>query len=150
MAAVIAGIETGWGQDTVIGSASDDRIDTGGDQDRLVGGLGADVLTGGGGCDTFVFNALEEIGVLPGRQDIITDFVSQSDKIDLATIDANTLLEGNQAFVYVGAQVFSGLAGELRFVDQILSGDVNGDQVADFRLQLTGVLSLSASRDLVV
>lgn len=130
------------------GSAGDDKIDTGGDRDRLIGGLGADQLTGGSGSDCFVFNSVAEIGLAAGRYDVITDFVSQVDKIDLFNIDANSNLAGDQAFIYVGAAAFSGVAGELRLVDQILSGDINGDRQADFRLGLTGVQVLSASTDL--
>jgi serralysin len=143
-----AWIETGSGNDIVTGSAQDDRIDAGADQDQLTGGLGADQLTGGSGVDTFVFNSIAKIGLAPGRYDLITDFVSQVDKIDLFMIDANSNLIGNQAFIYVGAAVFSGLAGELRLSDQILSGDVNGDREADFKLGLTNVSTLSPGTDL--
>jgi serralysin len=34
--------------------------------------------------------------------DIITDFVSGTDKIDLSGIDANSLVSGDQAFTFVG------------------------------------------------
>jgi hypothetical protein len=33
---------------------------------------------------------------------------------DLATIDANTLVAGNQAFSFIGSAAFSGAAGQLR------------------------------------
>ena len=143
-----AWIETGSDNDTVTGSAGDDRIDTGGDQDRLLGGLGADQLTGGSGKDLFVFSSIADIGLAQGRTDIITDFVSQVDKIDLFDIDANANLTGNQAFIYVGAATFSGVAGELRLADQILAGDLNGDRAADFKLGLKGITTLSAITDL--
>ena len=141
-------IETGGGNDTVIGSAGDDSINAGSEQDQLIGGLGADQLTGGSSCDTFIFNSIAEIGLEAGKHDVITDFVSLVDKIDLVNIDANSDLTGDQAFVYVGAAAFSGVAGELRLIDQVLSGDINGDAQADFRLGLAGVLTLSASADL--
>ncbi|MEB3317570.1 MAG: calcium-binding protein [Cyanobacteriota bacterium] len=141
-------IDTGSGNDVVTGSSAGDRIDTGHDQDRLVGGLGADQLTGGSGADTFVFNSAAEIGITPGRCDLITDFVSLVDKIDLFAIDANSTLVGNQAFIYVGATAFSGRAGELRLWEQTLSGDINGDREADFRLNLINVASLVPSLDL--
>ena len=63
-------------------------------------------------------------------------------------IDANSNLIGNQAFIYVGAAVFSGLTGELHLSDQTLSGDVNGDREADFKLGLTNVSTLSPGTDL--
>jgi Ca2+-binding RTX toxin-like protein len=148
IAAANARIETGWGKDTVTGSAGDDRIDTGGGQDRLIGGGGADVLTGGSERDLFIFNSSAEIGLAAGRCDLITDFVAKEDLIDLFNIDANTTIAGNQAFRYIGAVGFSGVAGELRLADQILAGDLNGDREADFKLGLTGIQALSAITDL--
>jgi Ca2+-binding RTX toxin-like protein len=143
-------IETGGGNDTVTGSSANDRIDTGSNQDQLIGGLGADLLTGGSGNDTFIFNSVSEIGLVSGTCDLITDFVSKVDKIDLAMIDADTNLIGNQAFIYVGGAAFSGLAGELRLSDQTLLGDINGDSEADFKLGLANVFALSAPTDLLL
>ncbi|NBI13623.1 hypothetical protein GVX81_08380 [[Haemophilus] felis] len=56
--------------------------------DRLIGGLGADTLTGGSGADTFVFNTL-----LNGKIDIIKDFTSGTDKIELSRQVFDALLE---------------------------------------------------------
>ncbi|MFN9645973.1 MAG: calcium-binding protein [Cyanobacteriota bacterium] len=143
-------LDGAYGNDTILGSAGADRMDGGADHDRLIGGLGADLLTGGSGNDTFAFNAVAEIGLAPGSRDIITDFVSQMDKLDFSQIDANVNLAGDQAFIYVGGVVFSGCAGELRLSDQILSGDVKGDAEADFKLVLTNVFALSPAKDILL
>jgi hypothetical protein len=67
----------------------------------LRGGLGKDILTGGGGPDHFDFDAIAE-SVIGPKRDVIRDFHdSQHDKIDLATIDANTGKPGNQPFVFI-------------------------------------------------
>ena len=137
-----------YGNDTITGSSAADTISGGGNDDRLIGGLGADRLTGGSGCDTFGFNSVAEIGTAAGSYDIITDFVSQVDKIDLVNIDANSKIAGDQAFQYIGSAAFSGVAGQLRLANQILSGDVNGDRLEDFRLGLTGVSALLSATDL--
>ena len=137
-----------YGNDTITGSSAADTISGGGNDDRLIGGLGADRLTGGSGCDTFGFNSVAEIGTAAGSYDIITDFVSQVDKIDLVNIDANLKIAGDQAFQYIGSAAFSGVAGQLRLANQILSGDVNGDRLEDFRLGLTGVSALLSATDL--
>jgi len=86
----------------------------------------------------------------PFARDIITDFHSGQDKIDLSGIDANTTKKGDQAFRFIGAQNFDGNAGELRYqtFDQpgtanditVVSGDLNGDRVADFEIELTGIV----------
>ena len=67
-------------------------------------------------------------------QDTILDFsIKQQDKIHLSSIDANSLRGGNQAFEFIGAQSFSGRAGELQMrkaaSDTYISGDVNGDKI---------------------
>ncbi len=139
-----------YGNDTITGSSAADTIRGGGNDDRLIGGLGADLLTGGSGCDTFSFNSVAEIGLAPASFDIITDFASQVDKINLVNIDPNLNVDGDQAFRYVGAAAFSGVAGELRLADQILSGDINGDGFADFRLGLTGVSALLPTTNLLL
>ena len=81
--------------------------------------------------------------------DVITDFShAQGDEIDLTAIDANTVVAGNQAFSFIGANLYSGAAGQLRFsiVNGVttIAGDVNGDQVSDFHIILTGSIALVA------
>jgi Ca2+-binding RTX toxin-like protein len=142
---VIDGLE---GNDTVSGSSADDRINGGSGADRITGGGGADTMTGGTERDTFVFSQASHIGTASGPHDTITDFVSGLDLIDLFTIDANTLVAGNQAFRYMAGAAFTGVAGELRLTNGLLSGDVNGDRIADFDLGLPGVTALSISSDL--
>jgi len=92
-----------------------------------------------------VLTALGDSGVGAGLRDIITDFVSGTDKIDFSGIDANTLVAGNQAFTMLGTGAFFGVAGQLRYdvvgSNTVMQGDVNGDGVADFELQLTGIHS---------
>ncbi|MFU2325440.1 M10 family metallopeptidase C-terminal domain-containing protein [Pseudomonas sp. NFX98] len=113
----------------------------------LDGGAGADFLTGGAGADTFVFSALSDMGT-NARRDVITDFNSlQGDKIDLSKFDANLVSAGLDGFTFIGTGDFTG-AGQLRFVDHILSGNVSGNAGADFEIQLVGVNSFSAN-DLV-
>ncbi|MEI7054129.1 type I secretion C-terminal target domain-containing protein, partial [Pseudomonas koreensis] len=108
---------------------------------------GADTLIGGTGADTFVFGAVSEMGLGINR-DVIADFNSaQGDKIDLTKFDANLLDAGFNGFSFIGAADFTG-AGQLRFFDHVLSGNVSGNAGADFEIQLVGVNSFSAN-DLV-
>ena len=135
----IARIEGGAGDDTLIGSTG---------RDVLSGGAGRDVMTGGLGADTFVFaSASDSVKATP---DLITDFVSGVDHVDLSLIDANTLLTGDQAFAFISSALFSHTAGELRLAGggvgfAQLVGDVNGDGQADFMLKFdlsTGQMSV--------
>jgi Ca2+-binding RTX toxin-like protein len=120
--------------------------------DILTGGAGADALTGGLGADTFVFTSLADSGVLAGNRDIITDFVSVTDKIDFSGIDAIEGTAANDVFTFISTDAFSG-AGQLRYftegADTVLEGDVNGDGLADFQIQLTGINSIQTG-DLVL
>jgi serralysin len=75
--------------------------------------------------------------------DTIKDFHRGSDHIDLRSIDANTKVASDQAFTFIGKAGFHGKAGELRFADGIVSGDVNGDRTADFKIKVVGLFALS-------
>jgi Ca2+-binding RTX toxin-like protein len=135
----------GVGNDRLVGAFGDDRLEGGFGNDILIGGNGRDVLVGGSGMDRFVFELTFDSS-RSGQEDQITDFsrgadVSQADVIDVSQIDANINLLGNQAFVYVGAATFTNTAGELRYANHFLEGDVNGDSVADFRVQVN-IISL--------
>ena len=134
---------------TLNGGAGNDIILGGAGNDILTGGNGTDKLTGGAGSDTFDFNALLE-SIKGTTRDSITDFThSQADKIDLAGIDANSKLGGDQGFTYIGIKAFTGVAGQLDYLNGILAGDTNGDKVADFEIAITGCTSL-VSADFVL
>jgi Ca2+-binding RTX toxin-like protein len=113
----------------------------------ITGNTGTNMLTGGLGRDIFDFNSLADskVGAL---RDIITDFVSNIDKIDLRTIDANSTVALDQAFSFLTTKdaAFTHVAGQLRYItagaNTVVEGDVNGDGVADFQIQLNGNLTL--------
>lgn len=102
------------------GNAGDDVID---------GGIGADTYNGGAGADTFVFGTVE-------AGNMITDFVSGEDLI--------SLVETGVSFSFVGEAAFTGTAGELRYANGMLSGDVDGDGNADLSIHLNNA-ALAAS-----
>jgi Ca2+-binding RTX toxin-like protein len=115
--------------------------------DTLVGGAGDDTLVGGSNADYFVYAD----GPVPGGSglgvDTIMDFShSTGDKLDLSGLDANTGVGGDQAFTFIGANSFHGIAGELRFATisggVAVMGDTNGDGLADFTINLNAVTTL--------
>lgn len=137
------------GNDTLDGGAGSDQLNGGAGNDLIIGGAGADRLSGGIGADRFVFSALSDSTLQSAGRDTITDFTpGQRDLIDLSAIDASTRAAGNQAFRYIGDAAFTGAAGELsaRLVSggTLISGDVNGDKIADFAILLDDRLSLGA------
>jgi serralysin len=138
------------GSDTYTGTRFSDRIKGGAGSDKLTGGAGADDLWGGEGTDTFIFKSVGESTVKSSGRDTIFDFsVQQKDKIHLSSIDANSLKGGNQAFEFIGTRAFSGEAGELQYrkaaSDTYVSGDVNGDKIADFTIHFDDAIDFSQS-----
>ncbi len=133
--------EGGGGQDSLYGLAGDDTLIGDAGKDRLEGGLGADSLVGGLDADSFVFaRAVDAHG------DIIADFsAAEGDRIDLRRIDTNAGLSGDQGFAWIGDADFGHVAGQLRFAGGVLSGDMDGNGMADFQIGLTGLASLSAA-----
>lgn len=91
----------------------------------------------------FVFFKINESAPGAGR-DVITDFEAGIDTIRLAGIDANILLNGDQAFAFIGSAAFSQTAGELRYANGFVRGDVDGDGAADFVIELSGAPVLTA------
>jgi Ca2+-binding RTX toxin-like protein len=127
------------GNDYLDGGNQNDNLDGGANNDTLVGGLGEDTLTGGAGGDTFVFKSLAD-STIAAPDDVMDFSAAAGDKIDLSQIDANTLVAGNQAFTWIGndnAFVEAWGAGQLRFNGGFVEGDVDGDFVVDFRIQVT-------------
>jgi Ca2+-binding RTX toxin-like protein len=136
------------GNNVLTGFDGDDLIFGKAGNDTLVGSSGADTLTGGAGSDRFVFAALAESTVASSGRDTITDF-SQADLdlIDLSKIDANGADAGDGAFKLLTA--FDGTHGALTVAAQgsqwLVSGDVNGDSIADFAILVTSATALVAA-----
>jgi Ca2+-binding RTX toxin-like protein len=132
---------------TLTGNAGDNHLDGGNGNDILVGGKGGDVLTGGSGNDLFVF-APGDTGVGTSSRDVVTDFVSGQDRIDLSQFDANSVSPGDDLFHFIGISAFE-QAGDLRLnYDSahdvtILEGDLDGDHTADFQIEFTGMVGLT-------
>ena len=148
-------LDGGFGNDTVTGGAGNDTLLGGSGDDKLTGGAGADVMAGGSGADTFIFTAVNDSGVTALTRDTIMDFTVGTDRIDLSPIDANSAVAGNQAFTFLATAgaAFTGTRGQLTFtyVDvagtdndaTIIQGDINGDKLADFQIQLHGLVQLT-------
>ncbi|HEX8401112.1 MAG TPA: Ig-like domain-containing protein [Allosphingosinicella sp.] len=135
-------LDGGTGVDQLFGRAGVDRLLGGSGNDILDGGAGADVLNGGSGYDVFIFLNAEQIGTKAGAHDLITDFVSGTDKIDLSAI------YGGRAFSGVSAGSNPNPYGISTFNEggsTWVVGDVDGDTNADFAIELTGTLRLKVS-----
>ncbi len=133
----------GAGNDGLNGAHGDDLLVGGLGNDELFGSLGQDMLRGGGGADTFIFWSAAETPTGAGNRDVIVDFSTGTDTIDLGVIG------GTNAFTFIGTAAFSGTAMELNAIsngsETIVQADIDGDGAADFEIELTGNMTLSAS-----
>jgi hypothetical protein len=74
---------------------------------------------------------------------MILDFEASLDKIDLSLIDANSGVDGDQAFAFIGNAAFGRVAGQLRAEFDAdanrwtVQGDADGDGTADIQILLT-------------
>ncbi len=140
-ASTITGTDAG---ETLDGTSSNDIIDALGGNDVINGRGGADRMTGGSGSDRFVFDSSAS-----ANGDVITDFMSGFDKLDLRSIDADVSRKGNQKFTWLDTAAFTGRAGQLREYEQdgkhYVAGDTNGDGVADFTIEVIGTPNLSST-----
>jgi trimeric autotransporter adhesin len=146
---------TGVGNTTATGNTGANVIVGNAGVNTITGGAGADTLTGGAGKDIFVVSATTDSSV--GASDVITDFASvsavslaASDRISLTAIDASVTANINNAFTFIGTAGFTnGVEGQLRYenngTDTFVLGDVNGDAIADFSIQLSGLQILGAT-----
>ena len=129
------------GQDTISGRGGDDT---------LVGGAAGDTLKGRGGGDDFVYKAVTDSSGQHRRprRDTIIDFDgTEGDRIDVRPLDAK-LGNGNQKFVFIGTNAFTGHKGELRYDvdngDAVVQADVTGDGKADMAILVNDMTKLVA------
>ena len=142
--------------DRLYGRRGDDVLLGQDGADAFYGGLGADTMTGGDQADRrdrYIYFAVQESGVGAGNRDVITDFVSGEDRIEISRFDADVTQGGKQAFTFVGEAFFSGTPGELRYghssVATIVQIDLDGDRRPDFEIQLNGIMDLSEADFLI-
>lgn len=149
-----------YGDDTIYGGGGNDLINAGSNEDVVYGGHGNDTITGGGDKDILygnegadVFRYPDKLDSFPGYRnlhvDVIKDFnVAQGDKIDLRTIDANSSVAGDQAFIFAGGPGQGRVWTERVGTDLIIKADI-GDSVGRVDLQIeldnfAGTLSASS------
>ena len=98
--------DCGAGNDLLNGGSGNDTLVGGAGNDTLIGGLGKDVMTGSAGKNVFVFVSAKDSSVDKAGRDVITDFKSGQDKIDLSALSKST----------VGVTVSSGSQQEIQKV----------------------------------
>jgi hypothetical protein len=128
---------------TIYGKEGGDNLNGQAGNDLIFGGTGADAMSGGYGRDVFAFNTISETS-----GDRIVDWFA--DVIDLARVDANTSIGGNNAFSFVGSRGFSG-RGQLHYAQDstkgltYIEGNVSGGTAPEFRIEVVGLHAFLAA-----
>lgn len=129
----------GSGDDTINGGRNNDTVRGESGANILLGGFDADIVIGGTGNDTFRFTVLSTS--VPGARDQIRAgdggpaFANAGnavgDRIDVSGIDADTTVNGNQAFQFGGTmQMGRGFLWVANSgTDTIVRGNVNNNTV---------------------
>ena len=138
-----------------LGGSAANNVMVGNSAANSIYGLGGrDIMRGEGGADKFVYLYFADTGKTAATRDLIQDFTSGVDKIDLFALDANGAGTGNGTFAFLAVQgaAFTNIAGQLRFfwednvnnaLDKtIIEADFNGDHIADTQIELTGLKTL--------
>jgi Ca2+-binding RTX toxin-like protein len=111
---------------TLIGSAKDDTIVGGSANDTIIGGATGDALFGGAGADTFVYRSAAESNPNNGMLDIIHDFQTGVDKLDLSALGAsNVSILHYQGGTYIAGASNSGTF-QIASIHDINASDIIG------------------------
>jgi hypothetical protein len=130
-----------------IGSTKADSFKGDAASNEFQGGLGKDTATGGAGRDLYDFNAVADSPAGAGR-DVIGDFAPGQDNIDLAGVDADSTIPGDQSFRWVGKATLTGAAQLGYYVaggNTIVRASTDADAAAELEIQLTGKKVLTAA-----
>ncbi len=133
------------GDNVLTGGNGANLIDGGAGNDTIRGNFGADTLIGGSGADTFVWIGINESRL--SAPDLVADFESGIDRLDLRGIDARASVAGNQDFVLDTDGDFA--EGEIRLVDHgtflMLEANTDRDPAVELAIRFDGITSLSAA-----
>jgi Ca2+-binding RTX toxin-like protein len=133
--------------ENITGSRFNDTLIGDNGANVLIGGAGQDTLIGGGGKDTFTFHnvGFGSSDSTPANPDLIKDFVQGEDIIDLSHL--HTGYYGGPPHQLVDH--FSGAANEVMVVvsagSTTVLSDFDGDKVADFAVELSNPVHLTAN-----
>lgn len=130
-------ITTKFGKDSLSGGEGNDSLNAGAGNDSISGGAGDDTLVGGAGKDTFIWT-----DVAVGEVDQVQD--AKGSKLDLSGLklgDAAVALKIGGAAVTENKTAVGGTLdanNNIAFVDGNLVVDLNGDNTADFTIDIVG------------
>jgi Ca2+-binding RTX toxin-like protein len=126
--------------DTLTGTSNNNVLMGGAGNDTLIGGTGDDTLYGGAGADHFVYLAATDSQAGVNGIDTIMDFShAEGDQIDISAMGAFTLVA---SFTDHADQIVVVSTGVNTYQ---VRGDINGDGVTDFSINVHSTTALVAS-----
>ena len=140
------------GNDHLNGLGGHDRLFGENDVDTIAGGLGRDTMTGGAARDIFDFNSKTETGKTAATRDRHHRFPAprrrhrfEDDRCEWGVRPGIPLSRSWPQ----RAQHFTGAKGQIHWLQlnpagsandkTLIEGDINGDKVADFQIELSGL-----------
>ena len=157
---LIENAQGGDGNDMITGNAENNILKGGRGNDVLDGYFGRDKLYGGPGSDTFSYENIDDSPAAKNStaSDLILDF-SPEDKVSFKPlrIKANASnwdprlksLADQYQLKYLGSKSFDGKPGRLRFDNEQLTFDADGDMSADMIIRMPGVDHITKSQILM-
>jgi serralysin len=136
------------------GNDGDDTLYGRGGKDRMYGLDGADTFYGGGNRDrmyagvdndedTFVYESILD-STVGRKRDLIYEFDTGEDKIDLSAIDANTSSSGDQSFSFSDNAANYSIWTVQSGSNLVMRGDVDGDATEDFEILFKDIATLDS------
>ena len=125
--------------ENAVGGSGNDRIMGNSADNVLIGGAGADTLVGGGGWNTFKFNAFSDS--TRTQADLLLDFNTGQDKIDLSQMAIDGKVEFNFVDEYTGKPGDTIIKFNPQTGRYLLAIDVDGDGKTDFLIKSTRMIS---------
>ena len=125
--------------ENAIGGRGNDRIIGNKADNVLVGGAGADHLLGGGGWNTFKYNAASDSA--RNSPDLLLDFASGMDKIDLSAVGQGEGITLNYVDKFTGKAGDTMITFNPTTARYLLAVDLTGDGKTDFLVKSTRLIS---------
>ena len=125
--------------ENAIGGSGNDRIIGNKADNVLVGGAGADHLLGGGGWNTFKYNAASDSE--RNRPDLLLDFATGMDKIDLSAVGQGEGITLNYVDKFTGKAGDTMITFNPTTARYLLAVDLTGDGKTDFLIKSTRLIS---------
>ena len=118
-------------------------------ENNFVGGSGVQYLHGGPGANIFTYLSPSDSTV--NAPDMVGNFDSAKDVIDLSHIDASLAAAGVQGFTFIGTAPFSGGGAQVRYVQDpahnitYVEADLAGNSKPDLFIRVSGLQTLTAA-----